>query len=370
MARFNLPKIQFADKSPAQIEADIVARYEQLTGKTLAPADPRRIFIKSIVFIIAQQRTMIDYAAKQNLLAYASNEFLDHIGVRTDTDRLQPTYAKTTVRFHLSINQQQTIPAGTRATPGNGIFFAVLQDVPIPGGQSYIDVEAQCTEPGTIGNGYLPGQINQLVDPIQWVDSVENITESEGGAEREDDDSFAERIRISPERFSVAGPTGAYEYWAKTANQLIQDVFVYSPSPGVVEIRPLLQGGIIPGPEILEQIQSVCSDLTVRPLTDFVQTLAPERVEYDVELSYWIAHTDANFISSVQQNVNQAVAEYIEWQKAKLGRDIDPSELIARVKNAGASRVAVSLPVYTQLNGYQVATENQVSVSYGGLTNG
>ena len=39
-ARFNLPDVTFANKSAAQIEADILGRYALLTGQQLTAADP------------------------------------------------------------------------------------------------------------------------------------------------------------------------------------------------------------------------------------------------------------------------------------------------------------------------------------------
>lgn len=369
MPRFNLPDITFAEKSAQQIEADIVNRYAQGTGQNLAPADPKRKFIQAIVPILAQQRVLIDFGAKQNLLGYAVGDYLRHIGALSDTDILQPSAAKTTIRFHLSTAFQQTIPAGTRGTAGDGVFFATTQVVTVQGGQVSADVECQCTQTGTIGNGYLPGEINQLVDPLQWVQSIENITKSQGGEDLEDDDPYAERIHQAPESFSVAGPDGAYIYWARTASQSIIDVSVRSPSPGAVEIRPLLQGGEIPGQEILDAVLEVCSPKTVRPLTDNVQVLAPEQVSYDITLTYWIRTADTSVVVSIQGNVNQAVEDYKLWQKSKLGRAIDPSELITRVKNAGAKRVAVTLPAYQQILTYQVAKDNLVTVTYGGLEN-
>jgi len=370
MARFNLPNVVFTEKSAQQIESDIISTYEQLTSSSLSKADPRRLFLQALVPLIVQQRTLIDFSAKQNLLAYSIGEYLDHIGVQTQTERLQATYAKTTERFTLSTIVQQTVPAGTRVTAGDGVFFGTVQDVTVQAGQIYVDVECQCTQVGTIGNGYIPGQIKQLVDPMQWVQSVENVTESEGGTDVEDDDSYASRIQQAPESFSIAGPNGAYEYWAKTASQSIIDVLIHSPSPGTVEIRPLLQGGQIPGQEILDAVLDICSDHKVRPLTDFVQVLAPEQVNYDILLTYWINSVNSSSALSIQQAVVQAITDYKTWQKSKLGRSIDSSELITRIKNAGAKRVVVTLPEYQSIQSYQVAVENQVTTTYGGLENG
>lgn len=370
MARFNLPDITFADKSAQQIEASILSKYEELTGQRLATADPRRKFVQALVPILVQQRVLIDYGAKQNLLPYSVGDVLDAIGTLTETARLDPSPALTTLKFTLSTGTPQTIPAGTRVTAGDGVFFSTSEAVLISGGQTIAEVTAECTKAGAIGNGYLPGELNQLVDPIQWVSAVENITESQGGADVEDDDSYAERIRTAPESFSVAGPTGAYEFWAKTANASIVDVSVRSPSAGVVEIRPLLEGGVIPGQEILDAVLDVCNDRSIRPLTDNVQVVAPEAVSYDLTMTYWIRTADASIAAGIQDQVDQAVEDYKLWQKSKLGRSIDPTELITLVKNAGAKRVDVTSPLYQDIFTYQVATDNVVTVTYGGLEDG
>jgi phage-related baseplate assembly protein len=367
--RFNLPDVSFAQKSPEQIEAEILAYIEAETGIKPAPADPRRKFIQALVAWAAQQRAVIDYTGKQNLLAYAVDAFLDHIGASRHTPRIAAKAAIATQRFYLSVAQQQTIPAGTRVTAGDNVFFETTQAVTVQSGQTYADVEVRCTEPGAKGNGYAIGQLNQLVDPIQWVSRTENITVSSGGADVEADDPYAERIRLAPESFSTAGPELAYVYWAKTASPDIVDVYPYSPSPGVVEIRPLLKDGGIPGQTILDAVLTACNDRAVRPLTDFVQVLAPEVVSYDIDLTYWIASTDASLVSSIQAKVTEAVEAYKIWQKSKLGRNIDPSELVHLVKQAGAKRVNVTSPTFQAIQKYQVAVENNVTVTYGGLEN-
>ena len=79
----------------------------------------------------------------------------------------------------------------------------------------------------------------QLVDVFPYYDRVENITVSAGGAERETDSAFYERMRESMESFSTAGPSGAYIYHAKTASPLVADVAALSPTPGVADIREI-----------------------------------------------------------------------------------------------------------------------------------
>lgn len=368
----NLPSISFVDTDAANIEASVITMYEAIAGRTLAQGDPVRLFLQAVAAIIIQQRVLIDYSAKQNLLAYATGDNLDHIGVLVGATRLGASPAETTIRFNLSAAQSQvvTIPAGIRGTTANGVVFQVSNPITIPIGELYGDAPAECLTAGEAGNGYVPGQINQLVDPLPWVQSITNITESEGGADEETDDAYRERIRLAPESFSVAGPDGAYLFWAKSASQTIIDVSVRSSNPGVVELRPLLAGGEIPGTETLDAVAATVNDKKIRPLTDQVTVLAPEVIDFDVSLIYYINNDNATQSTAIQTAVNQAVADYVLWQKSKLGRDVNPSELIWRVRAAGADRVEVTLPVFTSLEVYQVAIAGTVTANFGGLTDG
>ncbi|MED0688040.1 baseplate J/gp47 family protein [Anoxybacillus ayderensis] len=370
MNRFNLPDIHFLKKSPEDIERDMLSYIEKKTGIKLSNADPRRKFLQALVLYIVQERNNLDYALKQNLLSYADGEFLDHKGEDFQVHRLKAKPAKTMMEFILEEERVDTlvIPKGTRFLVGESTFFATDETCIVPKGQHTVHIGATCLENGKVGNGYLPGEITTLVDPIPWVKEVRNITTSDGGAEVEDDDSYAHRIHIAPESFSVAGPEGAYEYWAKTAHQEIVDVVVLNPSPGVVDIRVLLANGELPSEEILEQVLSVCSDKKVRPLTDYVIVNQPEIVTYDIDVEYYILYSNAGMANSIQQNVNEAFQGYLRWQKEKLGRDVDLSELIARLKKAGAYRVTVNSPMYKKIEKHQVAKENIVNFSFGGLT--
>jgi phage-related baseplate assembly protein len=369
MANYNLPDITFAEKDSATIETEIVSQYEETAGVTLADADPRKKLLQAEVPIITGQRAVIDRAAKQNLLAYASDDFLDHLGVLVGTPRLKAAAAKTTERFTLSTvrSQPTTIAAGKRVTAGDNIFFVTITEGIIPAGQLSVDIKVECMETGTKGNGYEPGALITLVDPIPYIDSVTNITASEGGTDREEDDAYRDRIQQAPERFSVAGPDGAYIYWAKTASTNIVDVKPFSPSPGEVHICVLLAGGEIPGQEILDDVLSICSDKKIRPLTDHVSAVAPEQAEYDIDVQYWISKQNESVAARLRENVEASVQTYRSWQKSALGRDIDPSELIHLMKMAGASRVAVTAPLYQTLTDSQVAKDITVNVNYGGI---
>lgn len=370
----NLPEISFAEKDIGKILSDMISGYEQAyyeqTGKRkkLYPGDPIRIFLYTQALREIQLRYMIDDAAKQNLLKYARAEYLDHKGNGLAT-RLPGTKAIVSQKFILSapIQTSQIIPAGTRVSPGNNIHFETKENVAVPSGVEEITTTVECTTVGVIGNGFTPGQINILVDPIPWVASVINIDTSQGGSEVEDDDSYRERIRLAPESFSVAGPDGAYEFFAKQYSPLVQDVVINSPAPGEVDIRVLLNEGELPSQPFLEGIQTYLSARDKRPLTDYVTVGAPDVVNYDINIEYYIRSRDAQLESSIQAAVNKAIDDFRLWQRSKIGRDVNPSELIARIINTGAKRVEVTSPVYMAIQNTQVANDAYVNVTYGGL---
>lgn len=372
MARFNLPEINFLDKDPEEIEKDMLYYVEEKTGTALTNADPRRKFVQALVAYIVQERNNLDYALKQNLLAYAEDDFLDQIGEGAHTPRLDEKAAETTMEFVLEEGRVSVlvIPAETLFLVGEDTFFETQETITVPVGQNTVQIKAVCTEAGDKGNGYLPGEITTLVNPLPWVIEVKNITKSAGGTDFEDNDAYAERIRIAPESYSVAGPAGAYEYWAKSTSQEIVDVVATSPADSTVDIRVLLRNGGLPSQELLNSILETCSEKTKRPLTDKVTASAPDIVLYDVDVQYWVNESNAAVLDSIQGEIQTAFQSYLVWQKEKMGRDIDLSELITRLKKVGASRVAVNSPMFKEVGKQQVAKENITNLVFGGLTDG
>ena len=367
-----LPDLQFTDTDPDTLSKSVITIYEGLAGRTLAKGDPVRLFLLSLASIIVQQNVIIDTRSKQNFLAYAKNGVLDHIGWQMTTDRIAQAAATTTIKITLSAAREQItrVPAGVRVTAGDGILFALDADTIIQAGETTATQAATCTTKGASGNGYKAGELCQLVDPTPFVQSVTNTTTSEGGSDKEDDEPYRLRIHEAPEKFSTAGPDGAYEYHAKEASALVTDVSVSTPSPGCVEVRPLLEGGKIPGEELLKIVENKLSARNVRPLTDNLTVLAPETVSYNVNLKYWIDRADATDAAAIQTAVESAVDEYILWQKSKIGRDINQTELYYRLRAAGAKRAEITEPVATAISSAQVAIAAKKTVTFGGLEDG
>lgn len=366
-----LSDVDFAQVDSEELISGMKKLVETYLERELAEADPLTLFIRAIGGVIIQQRLLIDEVAKQNLLAYATGNNLEHLGILVGCARIGATSATVTMKLTLSavLNTSLVIPAKTRYTAGDGVYFINEEDIIIEAGNETVEFKASCTTSGHVGNNYAIGVINQIVDVKPYMKSVENITESAGGADIETDEEYRERIRAAPEQFSNAGSRGAYEYHTKQVSSLISDVCVSSPSAGVVKIQPLLSGGNLPTTEILDAVAERLNDRTIRPLTDQVIVESPEIISYDIDVKYYINRSKATYAASIQEKVTAAVENYISWQREKLGRDVEPLELGYLLRSAGVKRIEMNSPTFIATQDNQVAIPNNINILFGGLEN-
>lgn len=123
-----------------------------------------------------------------------------------------------------------------------------------------------------------------------------------------------------------------------------------------VRIIPVLEDGEIPDQTLLDKVLAAVSAENVRPMTDVVTVAAPEQVSYDIEIEYFVAAAaDVSSVVNAIEGEGGAIDQYIAWQRGALDRDINPDKLRQLVLNAGADRVNVVAPVYTQLDSNEVA---------------
>lgn len=148
----------------------------------------------------------------------------------------------------------------------------------------------------------------------------------------------------------------------------IRDVKVTSPSDGVVDIRFLMDDGSIPDAAVIAAVQEHVQQRGKRPLTDHVQVKAPDIEQYEVDVKYYINSSERASASAIQRQVEDAIKDYILWQETKIGRDINPDELVARIKNAGAKRAVVTAPVFRAIGeNAKAQISGEPNIVYGGL---
>ena len=364
----NLPELNFVEVDIEKMLTDAKKIVEAELGRSVSRADPLMLLIKSLLAVIAQYSLLLDEVAKQNLLYYAKKEALEHIGALVGVERLLATKAVVTCKVSLSAEMTKTVTIvkNTRVNAGDDINFALNEDLIFLPGEVEKTAKFTCVEFGAVGNGYGVGELKKIVDPQAFLASIENITVSDGGADVESDDSLRERIAIAPESFSVAGPFGAYRFFTFEASSLVTDVFIDSENPGEVDVY-FLQENDLPTPEVIDIVYNYLSDRSRRPLTDNLFVKIPEVINYNIDLIYYIAEEDAGEVVAIQNKISQQLTKFIEWQKSKIGRDINKTELEYRIRAAGAKRVEIIEPAFTVIAKNQVAVCENVNAIFGGL---
>ena len=380
MSDIKYPDIEFLETDTETIISSMIALYEEMqraAGRDnykVRPGNPERVFISWMAAIIVQQRTLINETAKMNVPRYAAKseneEYLDSLAeIFKDTQRLPASPASATFRFYISEPQQQStiIPAGTRISFDGVIIFATSEVLEIRAGETSGEVEAVCTQPGTVGNGLVAGQVKEVVDLFDHYQKAENITTTSGGAEKEDNESYYERMRDSMESFSTAGPINGYIYWTKTVSPAVLDVAVTSPEACYVDVRVILRDGQEATEAVLKEIEEALNASDIRPLTDIVTVSAPETVDFSVDATFWIAQPNRESAAAIEREVRAAVDNFIVWQTSKMGRDINPSYLTKLMMDAGAKRVEVRQPTFQSVADIAVGKLESKSVLNGGL---
>ena len=356
----------FIELDVNEIKKQIKNGYEEIMQVKIQTGDAIEDFIDWVTYILSLSKNHMNFIGRMNLLQYSEGKYLDALGALVDVNRIIEKEAECTVEYIFSkiFDEKKVIEKGHKIAKGN-LYFESIETVTLEIGKRTAIGKVKCLSTGLIGNDIEIGEINTIVDDIPYLLSVSNITKTSGGADRENDDRYRERIRLKPKAFSVAGPHGAYLYYVLTSHQDITDSYIYTPviSPGVVKIIPLMKNGGLPSSEILDLIKEKLKD-DVRPLTDKVEIEKPKQSTYNINVKYWIKKT--NMPNLVKKNIELALEEYIAWQKEKLGRDINPNKLIQFLITAGAKRVEIESPTFTKLEKDTVAIESQKTIKYQG----
>lgn len=372
----NYPDVSFINGETAEsILSDMISDFQEMyeaeTGKTyaLAKGNPWRLILEASALQIYQAMMYVDFAGKMSLLSYTYGDYLDNVVAIKGTARKQAEPAVTVIRFSIdeALGSAVAIPAGCRVTNGNDIYFATDEYAEIAAGSTYVDVKATCTEAGTKGNGFVAGEFNVMVNTVPYVTSANNISETYGGADVENDDELKNRFYNLGKGNSTAGPIDAYVYHTKEALRGVGDVRVSSPSEGGVKVVFMKNDGTLPSADEIQEVSDALSNKKVRPLTDHVTVAAPNTTTYNINLTYYISDTDSAIVGTIQNSVAEAVDEYNKWQQAKIGRDINPDQLKMLIIQAGAKRVNITSPAYTVVADDTLPQKGTVTVTYGGI---
>lgn len=309
-------------------------------------SDPANKILEVAAYRETLLRQRVNEAVRACMIAYATGTNLDNIAADCGVARLAGAQATFAAALGLStvIDQPVTVPAGFTVVSSNGDYSArLMNDVLIPAGQTSVSGLFEMIAPiGEAGNALSLSW--RSVTPLPFVVDVTQTAASSGGSDEESDEAFRLRAPLAMERFSTAGPDGAYEYWTRSADERIKDVKVLTPEPGKVLIVLLSSEGDGAADEAM--VERVKDKLTpdeddVRPLDDLITVQGAEPLDYAIKASlelYAGTATSPAYTAAVANLTAKAK------ELRRIGADIARSALIAAAHVEGVKRVTLTEP--------------------------
>lgn len=160
---------------------------------------------------------------------------------------------------------------------------------------------------------------------------------------KESDADYRQRIPAAFEGMSVAGPTGAYEFHAQSADGKVADASAISPAPAEVTISVLSRDGDgTASPELLATVSAALNDEAVRPVADRLTVQSAQIVNYQIDATLYVYPGPA--IEPIMADAELRLKSYINEQR-RLGRDIRLSAIYAALHTQGVQRVELAAPL-------------------------
>ena len=342
----------------------LVDDYEGRTLKQLSPAQPEALVLRTFAYQLHLLKQQFNNALLQMLVPYSKAPVLDYLAQLVGVTRLASSSSNCTLRFIMTDGHAPniTIPIGTRVASSDSLaIFETLDEVIVAGGVNTVDISAECQTVGVSGNGYIIGSIKNILDPVAGVFSASNIDVTAGGSELETDEQLRDRIILAPNSFSVAGPSDAYKFFAKSANSSIVDVAVTTPVAGTVKVFPLISPAGVTPLQVLEDVLAVLSDEKIRPLCDTVLVESPIIRFYTLTIG--ITKFETGVSDKIIEEVTERVTAYLQNRERTLGGNLVVQAIIAASMVEGVYSVAISGTASSDIN----CEDNEVAVLSGVL---
>ncbi len=182
----------------------------------------------------------------------------------------------------------------------------------------------------------------------------------------ESDEALRLRAQAAFEGMSVAGPSAAYEYFARSAGGQVADARATSPSPAEVVVAVLsTEGDGTASAALLAAVAAAVNDEEVRPLGDRVTVKSAEIVEYAIDATLYLYPGPES-----EPIINAAMASlkaFLADNDKKIGRDIVRSAISAALHVQGVQRVVINAPADDlRIDNTQAARNTGYTVDNGG----
>lgn len=327
-------EVHYLSYDPEEIWQEMLVAYAEAGGGVLYPGDEKEMLLRGVQSIVVQIFAAVDVALRMDTLRYAVGDYLDLYGEKRSCARLEALVARAKVKISFKAGGTAgEIAAGLALTADGEQIYQTEEAITLTGAAQEVTVSAVCQQTGSAGNGLTAGTQLQPLVGNPSIASVYAAEDASGGQDREDDDTYRERIRRYGLRTVTTGPATQYESAAMSVNSEILDARALNLSAGKVGVYLILDDGASAA-TILSAVSAALNAKDARPLTDTVAVAQAKEKAYTLNVQY-----EQETGSNVSAALADAAEEYRQWQDNSIGRAFNPDRLLAMLYQAGATRV-------------------------------
>nr|DAR66823.1 MAG TPA: baseplate assembly protein [Caudoviricetes sp.] len=298
---------------------------------SLLESDNYSALLETLAYRELLLRARINDSVKAMLLPFSTGNDLDNIVAIYGIERLKGEKPTAQCEFTLSMPRSSDtyLPKGLILRSENG-KQATLK----------IETIIRANELKAVGTIVLDEFVKTgkekceyIQTPLPFVLKAKQLSEFEGGAERESDDRLRERAVLSLERFSTAGSAKAYTYQTLSANAKVLECSVLNGGAGVVQIYLKTTDM---SEETRRSVAEYLNGEKVRPLTDNVVVENAKIIDVTVKAELELTDT------FLQDEIDKAVKQTANT--LKIGEDLNLSYIYSMLHKSGVYRVNLASP--------------------------
>lgn len=260
--------------------------------------------INSVGYEMAVQKdTQIDPMIDRAFVSTANGDDLDLAGADNGLPRKEATYSQVPVRVYGL--EDQVVSSSVKISYGDVVFTAIdAKTIPASG---YVDVNFICNVAGTIGN-VAEGTVFNFDGNYYGLTSAVAIGKGVGGADREDDESYRERILYKIQNEASSGNEAHYKIWAESVDGVASAKIVpLWNGNGTVKVLISTPDKSTPTQTLIDAVAAYIE--TQRPIG---ATVTVDSIEYvNINVVATVTLSDIGSISNVTEEFNVALASYL-----------------------------------------------------------
>ncbi|MBR6571232.1 MAG: baseplate J/gp47 family protein [Clostridia bacterium] len=323
----------YINYDPDEIWKLIQLTYISEGGDILYPGDEKEILLRSVLALMVQGFAIVDNALLMDSLQHTMDNFMDIYGSKRSCYRIEAQAAEAEVEIVFTANMvRKTIPAGTALTADGQRIYLTQTDLEQTGYGQTSRIRIVAEESGVAGNGLIAGTEMQFCAPNAAVMSITATESATGGRDRESDDNYRERIQEYGLASITTGPRQRYEQVARSVSADVLDAKAVHIGPCSVCVYLIVEANAN-AEAIKTAVTSALSEETERPLTDLLTVSEAEEIPYLLSVNVTL---DSGMTGDA---LDAVVKEYQAWQDNEIWRPFNPDRLVAKLYQAGVSRV-------------------------------